>query len=558
MERIGLEPGTLIGGYRIIAPLGAGAMGTVYRARDADGLEVAIKTLHASVAADPQARQRLQREIRVLSKIRHPGVARVLDAEADGEEMFIVTELIDGPTLEQEIELGGVLDAEDLFNLAEQMYEALTAVHAAGVIHRDLKASNILVSSRGPVLIDFGIAQAVGDARVTRTGLVMGTPAYLAPELVDGEEPSMATDWWSWAAMLAFAATSRPPFGLRPIDAVLARARTGRPDLEGLGDRTKRALLGALQPRAIDRTPPGVVVEQLRKAWQDGDALSDNTGQIPVAAPQRTADGTAIMPTDGISSDSAAAVDAGPLEDDGATMIVSDADTEALVGNEPSPNLREEAHDMVAERLEEPPAPVYTRPILAHRTWTTLAFGLSIMLAAANWPGPMAVIFGVLWLGCRVLGVSYDSLQSRRETRGGVTERDVMMQGVLLPWHLLRAVIGAVPAVLVAGTGVLTTGGVMLWLVDNEKVSWASSSQSLQWITLWSVALIVVLMWFGPLTGLTRLGARVAISKAVPRGWPVAVVWGVSALLILLLWQVVVGDHAPVWSPLPGPPNLAS
>ncbi|NKY08029.1 serine/threonine protein kinase, partial [Cellulomonas hominis] len=221
MERIGLAPGAEIGGYTILAPLGSGGMGTVYRAVDGGGTPVALKLLHPHVGADPSSRERLRREVVALQRLRHPGVAAVLDAEADSTEAFLVTELVPGPDLAEHVRQHGPLDAAALHRLADGLRDALEAVHAAGVVHRDLKPSNVLVTADGPVLIDFGIAQSVDETRVTSAGVVVGTPGYLAPELVDGAEPTPATDWWGWAALLAFAATGRAPFGTRPLEAVL-------------------------------------------------------------------------------------------------------------------------------------------------------------------------------------------------------------------------------------------------------------------------------------------------------------------------------------------------
>ncbi|GAA2517020.1 serine/threonine-protein kinase [Rarobacter incanus] len=566
MERVGLAPGTMIGGYRILAPLGSGAMGAVYRARDADGMEVAMKTLHPSVIADAEARQRLQREIKVLSRIRHHGVARVIDAEADGDEMFIVTELIEGPTLEEEIDAGGKLGAEDLFNLADQLYEALTAVHAAGVIHRDLKASNVLISAHGPVLIDFGIAQAVGDARVTRTGLVMGTPAYLAPELVEGAEPSMATDWWGWAAMIAFAATGRPPFGVRPIDAVLARARSGQVDLAGLGPRTARALLGALNPHPDERTPPGVVVEQLRLAWLQGDpaVLPADAATSVVDAGAATA---VISPTSAPSPVGAAA--APPGAGQSAPGVIAGGDTRVMAAASAGlaavdPGAAASAGDdggaeADADLVDEP-AEFYVRPTVAHRTWATLALGVPLLVAAASWPGPVLIVFGIAWLVFRLVGVVFDSVHSRREARGGISGSDGVVQGLLAPWLAIRALVGAVPAVLVTIAGLLPTGGLAWWMLDNHKVVVGagpdSDPQAYQWVLLGSAVVVFVLMWFGPLTGLTRLGARIVVNKVIPRGWGTATAWVVSALVTFILWQLMVSSHVPVWAPFPGPPHL--
>lgn len=289
MERIGLSPGAEIGGYTILAPLGSGGMGTVYRAVDGGGTPVALKLLHPHVGADPSSRERLRREVLALQRLRHPGVAAVLDAEADSTEAFLVTELVPGADLAEHVRLRGPLDAAALHRLADGLRDALGAVHAAGVVHRDLKPSNVLVTPDGPVLIDFGIAQSVDETRVTSTGFVVGTPGYLAPELVDGAEPTPATDWWGWAALLAYAATGRAPFGTRPLEAVLVRTRSGDADLAGLGPVTAGALWDALAADPADRAQPDEVVAALAEAERRGEAYDAEVAALALAAGTRVA-----------------------------------------------------------------------------------------------------------------------------------------------------------------------------------------------------------------------------------------------------------------------------
>lgn len=266
MERNERKPGDEVGGYTIERVLGAGASGTVYRAVDGGGNRVALKVLHRSLAVTDDARERLVREVAALRKVEDDAFVTVLDAEVDADEAFVVTELVDGPSLEDEVLGGGPLDAEDVLELAEKLAQALHAVHAAGLVHRDVKPSNILLADHGPVLIDFGIAQAMTDARVTSHGFVMGTPGYLAPELLDGADPSAVGDWWGWAASLAFAVTGRAPFGVRPLEAVLGRVRAGDVDLRGAGPLTAEALRGALVTDPASRTSPDEVVAALREA----------------------------------------------------------------------------------------------------------------------------------------------------------------------------------------------------------------------------------------------------------------------------------------------------
>ena len=284
MERIGLSPGAEVGGYTILAPLGSGGMGTVYRAVDGGGTPVALKLLHPHIGADPSSRERLRREVLALQRLRHPGVAAVLDAEADSTEAFLVTELVPGADLAEHVRQRGPLDAGELHRLAAGLRDALGAVHAAGVVHRDLKPSNVLVTPDGPVLIDFGIAQSVDETRVTSTGFVVGTPGYLAPELVDGAEPTPATDWWGWAALLAYAATGRAPFGTRPLEAVLVRTRSGDADLAGLGPVTAGALWDALAADPTDRAQPDEVVEALAEAERRGERYAPEVAAAALAA----------------------------------------------------------------------------------------------------------------------------------------------------------------------------------------------------------------------------------------------------------------------------------
>ncbi|HHW83998.1 MAG TPA: serine/threonine protein kinase, partial [Actinomycetales bacterium] len=237
-----------IGGYRLVRRLGAGGMGTVWEALDAEDRPVALKLLHPHISNDPGARARLEREVALLHRVRGPRISRVLDAEVEAAEAFVVTELIDGLTLDDDVRTRGPFAPHELSALARGLAEALDSIHSVGVVHRDLKPSNVMISATGPVIIDFGIAQVADDVRLTQTGMVTGTPGYLDPQVADGAPPSARGDWWAWAAVLVFAATGRQPFGTGPNVAIFQRLHTGSVDVEGLEPDTARALRAALRP----------------------------------------------------------------------------------------------------------------------------------------------------------------------------------------------------------------------------------------------------------------------------------------------------------------------
>jgi len=220
------EP-TMIGPYRPLQRIGEGGMGVVHLALDPQGRAVALKVLRDHVCADPEARTRLRREVESLRRVRSPHVAEMLDADLDGDRPYLATRFVPGRTLEDHVRAEGPLGAPDVVSVGLVLGEALAAIHAAGVVHRDLKPANVLLLDGDPVLVDFGIAHLADETRITRTGLVMGTPGYLSPEVVGGWAVTPATDWWGWGSTLAYAASGRSPSGSGPVEVVLDRVRQG-------------------------------------------------------------------------------------------------------------------------------------------------------------------------------------------------------------------------------------------------------------------------------------------------------------------------------------------
>ncbi|PRX97239.1 serine/threonine-protein kinase [Allonocardiopsis opalescens] len=240
-----------LGPYRITARLGRGGMGTVYLADDPQGHPVAVKIINTELADDAAFRARFQREVRSAQRVARFCTAPVIDARLDGEPLFVVTEFVDGPNLAEAVQRDGVMRGATLEGLAVGVASALVAIHNAGVIHRDLKPANVLLSTVGPRVIDFGIARAldtVGDA--TKTGQLLGTPAYLAPELIAGGEPSPASDIFSWGCLVAYAGEGSAPFDAPTVPAVLYNVAHSEPNL----GRLDPALRGLVE-RALSKDP---------------------------------------------------------------------------------------------------------------------------------------------------------------------------------------------------------------------------------------------------------------------------------------------------------------
>ncbi|MBE3007671.1 serine/threonine protein kinase [Microbispora sp. NEAU-D428] len=223
-----------LGPYRLVSALGSGGFGEVHLALDPDGRTVAVKVLHPHVASDGFAITRLAREVETMRRVRGAHVAEVLDVSLSGERPYIVTRYVQGRPLSTLVAKDGPVAGADLLRLALGLAEALESVHAAGVVHRDLKPANVIVSEREPYVIDFGIACALESASVTASGAVVGTPGYLAPEVLEGREAGPEADVFAWGATLAFASSGRQPYGTGPAAAIAYRVVHREPDLSGV------------------------------------------------------------------------------------------------------------------------------------------------------------------------------------------------------------------------------------------------------------------------------------------------------------------------------------
>jgi hypothetical protein len=268
-----------LGPYRLRERLGEGGMGVVYLASDPAGRLVAVKALRRGVPGETTARRRLAREFETMRRVHSPFVAEVIDADVECDPPYLVTRYVPGRTVEELVAEDGPLTGLALLRLVRGLASALTAVHAAGIVHRDLKPANVMIVEGEPVVIDFGIAQAPDSTRLTMTGMFMGTPGYLAPEVIEGSPSGPAADVHSWAATVAFAATGRPPFGSGSFESIFYRIINGQPDLATMPSTLLPMVLHALA-RDPARRPAAADLAD-RAAGLDPAAL------VPAPAPAR-------------------------------------------------------------------------------------------------------------------------------------------------------------------------------------------------------------------------------------------------------------------------------
>ncbi|MFJ9183316.1 bifunctional serine/threonine-protein kinase/ABC transporter substrate-binding protein [Streptomyces anulatus] len=232
-----------IGGHRLLGRLGAGGMGVVYLGRTDAGALAAIKVILPEHAGDEDFRTRFRREAEAAGRVDSPWAVSVTAADTEAERPWLATEFVPGPTLSDIVARRGPLPVRSVTVLGRLLARALAAVHAAGLVHRDVKPGNVLLTAGGPRLIDFGIARTADATALTATGLVVGTPGFLPPEQASGNTGGPAGDVFSLGCLLAYAATGRPPFGGGAVDAVLYRTVHDAPDLDGIDDAHLRALL---------------------------------------------------------------------------------------------------------------------------------------------------------------------------------------------------------------------------------------------------------------------------------------------------------------------------
>ncbi|MFI6903684.1 serine/threonine-protein kinase [Nonomuraea sp. NPDC050394] len=234
-----------LGSYLLAGRLGQGGQGVVFLGQTRAGAQVAIKLLHASVAADPEARRRFLGEVEAVRRVAPFCTAQVLDASLEDDRPYIVSEYVDGVSLRDHVVAKGPRTGGSLDRLAIGTATALSAIHRAGVVHRDFKPGNVLLSLDGPRVIDFGVSRLM-DSAATTNQIPVGTPAYLAPERIEGESAGPPADLYAWALTLAYTANGRHAYRADTYQEILARILYGRPDLGTLTGRLREIVEACL------------------------------------------------------------------------------------------------------------------------------------------------------------------------------------------------------------------------------------------------------------------------------------------------------------------------
>jgi len=252
-----------LGRFKVLGLLGEGGTGRVYFGRSPGGWAVAIKVIHAGLAADPAFRARFAHEVATARAVGGIYTASVVDADTAAERPWLAVEYVAGPSLSDAVTAGGPLPLSAVLRLGLGLAEALQAIHAAGVVHRDLKPSNVLLAADGPRVIDFGIARAAEHSSLTRTGTILGSAGFMAPEQITGGETGPAADVFALGAVLTFAATGLGPFGEGRTEALAYRVVYADPALDDVPHPVREIVARCLAKDPRYRPAPGEVIAAL-------------------------------------------------------------------------------------------------------------------------------------------------------------------------------------------------------------------------------------------------------------------------------------------------------
>lgn len=495
-------------------------MGVVHLARRPGGERVALKVLRPHIVGDDEARARLAREVSSLSRVRSRWVAEIVDADPWGEIPYVATRYVPGLSLHELVQETGPVTGDDLWHLARGLAEGIDTVHAVGVLHRDVKPSNVLMEGRNPILIDFGLARVADDPKLTHTGWLLGTPGYLAPEILHGDEAGPEADLHSWAATVAYAGTGRPPFGRGPSMAIMDRVRRGLHDLSGLPDDLADVLDAALDPDPRRRPDLPTLLHWLREPEGapplgpgEHDEPDDDLYTLPLALSSRAHDRTVSF------------VDDQP----GLTRRYDDGD--------------QGGDDHWLDLPPEAPQAGPRVPVLERLRRGALLVVVAGTLGAAVTAYPylaLAALLLLTWV-VRAASLAASATEDRRRLRGS-RWYDPVLYLLGAPYHVVRSV----PGTLLLGLWSLGLG------VAVALLGYAAAT-ALEVTLFASGVVFAASLWLGPGGSRVRapLGRVVNPLSVEVTSWFVAVLV-VAAAGVLLGWITV--DAGVQWVPGDGPP----
>ena len=515
-----------VGEYTLLSRIGEGGMGVVHLARKPGGDRVALKVLRPHIVGDDEARARLAREVGSLSRIRSRWVAEIVDADPWADIPYVATRYVPGLSLHDHVVEEGPITGADLTWFAGCLAEGVASVHGVGVLHRDIKPSNVLMEGRTPILIDFGLARVADDPKLTHTGWLLGTPGYLAPEILYGDDATAASDVHSWAATVAYAGTGRAPFGRGPSMAIMDRVRRGQHDLSGLPAELRGVVAAALDPDPARRP----TLERLL-AW-----LRPQTTRVRAVAPRPP------VPDDPYTVPLAiAAAAAGEQAREQDTDVIPFPDDE----HDDYAGLAHDYDVPVTRHLWEDPDglgpehEVAPRAGLAERSRRALLLAGGAVTAGAGvaaypWLAVAALVV-LAWL-LRSGSLAASAAGDRRRLRGRRWYDGIAFL-LAAPWHLVRSVPGTI-LLAVWGVGLAIAAALVCYAVAAGVTT-----------TLFACGLVFAAsLWLGPGGHRVRspLARVVRPASARGRSWLVA-------LLPVVVIALVLGYHADVhgvdWTP---------
>ncbi len=552
-----------VGEYRLLTKIGEGGMGVVHLAQAPDGERVALKVLRPHIIGDDEARSRLSREVASLRRVRSPRIAEVIDADPWGETPYVATRYVPGLSLHEHIRQEGPITGEDLRWFAAGLAEAVIAVHTVGVLHRDIKPSNVLLEGRSPVLIDFGLARLAEDPRLTVTGWLLGTPGYLAPEILYGDDATTASDVHSWAATVVFAATGNPPFGKGPAMAIMDRVRRGEHDLSAVPAELLPLVRQCLSPDPADRPETAAVLSSLRRPAAAAPVIDELTMPLSLFTAEDD------DPTDVLGSDARTQVinDAAPTTPQPRFSPSPSPTTPLTVHNpvqparapymQPAPPQNQ---PQLSGQVQPSPTQQFPSPVVPTKAppepWQSLPSGLakfqrgslllgmfaSVTVGFALAPYLSLLLIALAALAIRTFSWTTESSRDRQWRRGRNRWYDGPLAVATSPWYL-----------------VVATGGTLVLLLWSAALAFlvglAYLLFSLPMIPglLTMGAVMAFSLWWGPGSRRLRVPTRKLIVRATRWTWLGWVAVGVLAVVVALLSYGLLTSGVN-WDPQPGAP----